>query len=62
MFIDSVDPDETARNEPSHLDLHCLPFCSCFMADTPIRNNGCVQNHRRKSPLDKLRVERVTKA
>ena len=19
-----VDPDETARNEPSHLDLHCL--------------------------------------
>ena len=20
----SVDPDETARNEPSHLDLHCL--------------------------------------
>ena len=20
----SVDPDETAHNEPSHLDLHCL--------------------------------------
>ena len=23
----SVDPDETARNEPSHQDLHCLQFC-----------------------------------
>ena len=27
-FANSVDPDETAHNEPSHLDLHCLPFCS----------------------------------
>ena len=23
----SVDLDETAQNEPSHQDLHCLPFC-----------------------------------
>ena len=23
-MANSVDPDETARNEPSHLDLHCL--------------------------------------
>ena len=23
----SVDPDEMARNEPSHLDVHCLTFC-----------------------------------
>ena len=23
----SLDPDEIARNEPSHQDLHCLPFC-----------------------------------
>ena len=23
----SVDPDETVRNEPSHQELHCLPFC-----------------------------------
>ena len=22
-----VDPDETARNKPSHQDIHCLPFC-----------------------------------
>ena len=26
-FANSVDPDETARNEPSHQDLHCLPLC-----------------------------------
>ena len=26
-FANKVDPDETARNEPSHLDLHCLPLC-----------------------------------
>ena len=25
-FANSVDLDEVARNEPSHLDLHCLPF------------------------------------
>ena len=25
----SVDPDETA-SEPSHQDLHCLPFCFDF--------------------------------
>ena len=24
-FSNSVDPDEAAHNEPSHLDLHCLP-------------------------------------
>ena len=26
-FAKSVDPDETAHNEPSHQDLCCLPFC-----------------------------------
>ena len=25
-FLSTVDPDETAHNEPSHLDLQCLPF------------------------------------
>ena len=25
-FANSVDPDETAHNEPSHQDLHCLLF------------------------------------
>ena len=24
IMANSVDPDETARHEPSHLDLHCL--------------------------------------
>ena len=24
-FANTVDPDETAHNEPSHLDLKCLP-------------------------------------
>ena len=23
-MANNVDPDETARNEPSHLDMHCL--------------------------------------
>ena len=27
-----VDPDETAQNESSHLDLQCLPFVSDFSA------------------------------
>ena len=60
-FANSVDPDETARNEPSHLDLHCLSLCSWFMVYTHIRNNGCAQNQSRKSPLHKLTVERVNK-
>ena len=25
-LANSVNPDETAHNEPSHLDLHCLTF------------------------------------
>ena len=33
-----IDTDETARNEPSHLDLHCLPFCYWFLTETPIFN------------------------
>ena len=26
LFVNSVDPDETAHNEPSHQDLRCLIF------------------------------------
>ena len=26
IFANSVDTDETACGEPSHLDLYCLPF------------------------------------
>ena len=29
-FANTVDPDETAHNEPSHLDLQCLPSCFLF--------------------------------
>ena len=27
----SVDPDETACNKPSHQDLHCLPFVQSYL-------------------------------
>ena len=43
IYVNSVDPDETARNEPSHQDLHCLPFCLSVKTETPIFNNGTVQ-------------------
>ena len=26
-MANSVDPDETAHNKPSHLDLQCLQWC-----------------------------------
>ena len=39
-FANSLDPNETARNEPSHPDLHSLPFCFGFCAYTPTFNNG----------------------
>ena len=29
-FANNVDPDETAHNEPSHQDLHCLLFTFLF--------------------------------
>ena len=34
-FANSVDPDETAHNEHSHQDPHCLPFCYQFLTGTP---------------------------
>ena len=33
-FANSVDPDEMADNKPSHLELHCLSFCSYVLTDT----------------------------
>ena len=33
-FVNSVDPDETAHNEPSHQDLHCLPFYYLLLTET----------------------------
>ena len=29
-FTNILDPDEMANNEPSHQDLHYLPFCFDF--------------------------------
>ena len=46
--------------EPSHQDLHCLPFCFLdFRLKTPICITGQVQIQDWKSPLKKLRDERV---
>ena len=58
-FANSVDPDETALNEPSHQDLHCLPFCYYLLTETPICNNVCVQIQRWKSPFQKLKGDMV---
>ena len=60
-YANSVDPDEKARNEPSHKDLQCLPFCSRFLTDMPIRKNDCVQIQKWKSPLRNIRSERFNK-
>ena len=30
-MVNSVDPDETARYEPSHLDLHCLQLHDIYI-------------------------------
>ena len=45
----------------SHLikDLNCLPFSSRFLTGIHICNSGCVQIQRQKSPLQKLRDERI---
>ncbi len=34
-FVNSADPDEPARNEPSHQDLHRLPIVIKFEKTTP---------------------------
>ena len=43
-FTHSADPEETAHNEQSHQDLHCLTFWFWFLNQTPVCNNGCVQS------------------
>ena len=58
-FANSVDPDETAHYEPSHLDLHCLPFWFWITTVTLLAANGCVQMQRWKSLFQEHRVERV---
>ena len=46
-FANSID-----RNEPSHQDLPCLPFCFRVNAETPISGSGQIQSW--KTPLQKL--------
>ena len=58
-YVNSVDPDETARYEPSHQDLHCVPFWFLMKTETPIFNNGYVQILSWKRPLQILRDERI---
>ena len=56
----SVDPDETARHEPSHQDLQCLSFFFFrFLTETPVYISGQVQFQEWKCPLQKLRSERI---
>ena len=38
FYANSVDPDETAHNEPSHQDLHCLPFWSALIRSALVMN------------------------
>ena len=54
----SVDPDDTARNEPSHQDLHCLPSLFAillFFRLNPLFVSVDVQIQEWKSPFQKLR-------
>ena len=50
-FANSVDQDETALIEPSHLDLHCLPFCFGFCADSAVFHKARVLITNKKSLL-----------
>ena len=60
IFTNSADSDKTACNEPSHLDLHCLPLCFGFCADIPVFNNVRAKKIQRwKSQTQKARVESV---
>ena len=58
-FANSVDPDETACNEPSHQDLHCLPFCFLVFYLHPHLQQWTCPVQSWKRPLQKLRGERV---
>ena len=54
-YANSEDPDEMACNQPSHLDLHCLPFnFFLFLSEIPISSSGRVQIQGWKSPYQKL--------
>ena len=54
MFANTVDPDETPHNEPTHQDINCLPFSFLlllflFLNDNLICKYGYVYIQIRKS-------------
>ena len=38
-IVNSVDPDETARYQPSHLDLHCLHMYMYWSSEMSVNVN-----------------------
>ena len=38
-FSNRVDPDKPAQNEPSHLDIHCLPSCLRILNRIQLQQN-----------------------
>ena len=57
IFANSVDTDETARNEPSHQDLRCLPFNFHYFTCTHICISEGVQIRRWNIPFQKFRMK-----
>ena len=63
--LNSADPDETAHNEPSHLDLHCLPFFGFdfklkpLFASVDMSKFGDRRVHFRKSGMAVLTPNRI---
>ena len=69
LFANSVDPDETAHNEPSHLDLRCLTFSlstlhiNFFPNDSLLEKKTKKKNNKTtttKETDDKCRLKFVT--
>ena len=59
VFANSVNPVETAHYEPSHQDLHSLPFCFNFWLRPPFGTMVLYQIQRWKVPFQKLRLIRI---
>ena len=55
----SIYANRVGLAEMSHQDQHNLTNCSRFLTAIPIYYNGHVKIQRQKSPLQKIRCERV---
>ena len=65
-FANTVDPDETARDEPSHKDLHCLPFYYWFLTEPLFATTGVYKfrdgsAHLRNSGMKRLAYSELFK-